>query len=82
MRRFTEFLKTNGLATDEELAALAADVDREVTEAALQALAAPKPAKNTAERWLSIYRLTRPGPLDLSFARARASLSLARGSTR
>src|SRR5882757_7349078 len=52
IRRFTEFLKTNGLATDEELAALAADVDREVTEAALQALAAPKPAKNTAELWL------------------------------
>jgi 2-oxoisovalerate dehydrogenase E1 component len=52
IRRFTEFLKTNGLATDEELAALAADVEREVNEAALQALAAAKPAKNTAEQWL------------------------------
>src|SRR5580765_3007627 len=50
--RFREFLKTNALATDEELAALAADVEREVNEAALQALAAAKPAKNTAEQWL------------------------------
>jgi 2-oxoisovalerate dehydrogenase E1 component len=50
--RFTEFLKKNGIATDEELAALAADVEREVNAAALQALAAPKPAKNTAEMWL------------------------------
>src|SRR4249920_3201595 len=52
IRRFTEFLKTNGLATDEELATLAADVEREVNEAALHALAAAKPAKNTAEQWL------------------------------
>src|SRR5437773_2397640 len=41
--RFAEFLKANGLATDEDLAAMAADVEREVTEAALKALAAPKP---------------------------------------
>jgi 2-oxoisovalerate dehydrogenase E1 component len=52
IRRFTEFLTQNGLVTDEELAALAADVEREVNEAALQALAAPKPARNTAEMWL------------------------------
>ena len=50
--RFTEFLKKDGFATDEELAALTADVEREVNEAALQALAAPKPAKNTAELWV------------------------------
>ena len=50
--RFAEFLKTNGLATDEELAAIAADVEREVNEAALQALAAPKPPKSSAELWL------------------------------
>src|SRR4249920_2334424 len=52
LRRFAEFLRTQSLATDEELAALAADVEREVDEAALQALAAAKPAKNTAEQWL------------------------------
>jgi 2-oxoisovalerate dehydrogenase E1 component len=50
--RFAEFLEQNGLATDEDLAAMAADVDREIDEAATKALAAPKPAKNTAENWL------------------------------
>jgi len=50
--RFTEFLKEKGIATDEDLAALTADVEREVNDAALRALAAPKPAKNTAELWL------------------------------
>ena len=43
--RFAEFLKQNGLATDEDLAVIAADVEREVNEAALKALAAPKPAE-------------------------------------
>jgi 2-oxoisovalerate dehydrogenase E1 component len=50
--RFAAFLKKNGLATDDDLAAIAADVEREVNEAALAALAAPKPAKSTAELWL------------------------------
>jgi len=50
--RFKEFLRTNALATDEELKALEADVDREVNEAALKALAAPKPPKNTAMLWV------------------------------
>ncbi|HXI27322.1 MAG TPA: transketolase C-terminal domain-containing protein, partial [Vicinamibacterales bacterium] len=46
--RFAEFLKSNGLATEADLAALAADVEREVNDAATKALAAAKPAKNTA----------------------------------
>jgi 2-oxoisovalerate dehydrogenase E1 component len=50
--RFTEFLKQNDLVTDEDLAAIATDVDREITDATAKALAAPKPAKNTAELWL------------------------------
>jgi 2-oxoisovalerate dehydrogenase E1 component len=50
--RFTEFLKQNGQATDEDLAAVAADVDREINDATAKALAAPKPTKNTAELWL------------------------------
>src|SRR5438874_5630881 len=50
--RFAEFLKTNGLATDEDLAAMAADVEQEINDAVAKALAAPKPAKSTAELWL------------------------------
>jgi 2-oxoisovalerate dehydrogenase E1 component len=46
--RFAEFLRSNGLASDAELADLAAGVEREVNDAAVQALAAPKPPKNTA----------------------------------
>src|SRR5437764_2536193 len=50
--RFADFLRTNTLATDDELKALEADVEREVNEAALKALAAPKPPKNTAMSWV------------------------------
>ncbi len=50
--RFAAFLKDNGLATDAELADMTADVEREVNEAALQALNAPKPPKSTVELWL------------------------------
>jgi 2-oxoisovalerate dehydrogenase E1 component len=50
--RFSEFLKANGLATDELLAEMLADVEREVNEAATLALAAPKPEKETAELWV------------------------------
>jgi 2-oxoisovalerate dehydrogenase E1 component len=50
--RFTEFLKTNGLATDEELSAIASDVAHEVNDAANKALTATKPARNTAELWV------------------------------
>jgi 2-oxoisovalerate dehydrogenase E1 component len=52
IRRFTELLKENHLVTDDGLAALAADIDREVNEAAHTALAAPRPSKDTAELWL------------------------------
>jgi 2-oxoisovalerate dehydrogenase E1 component len=50
--RFTEFLKSHGLVSDEALAEMAADVEREVNDAAIKALAAPKPARNTAELWV------------------------------
>jgi 2-oxoisovalerate dehydrogenase E1 component len=46
--RFAEFLRANGLATDADLAAMAAEVEREVNDAALAALGAPQPAKETA----------------------------------
>jgi 2-oxoisovalerate dehydrogenase E1 component len=52
IRKFVEFLKTQGLATEDEMAVIVAEVEREVNEAALQALAAAKPAKNTAELYL------------------------------
>jgi 2-oxoisovalerate dehydrogenase E1 component len=50
--RFAEFLKTNGIATADDLTAIADDVHREVNEATLQALAAPKPTKDTAALWV------------------------------
>ena len=40
--RFSDVLKSNRLATDQDLAAIAAEVDRVVNEAALAALAAPE----------------------------------------
>jgi 2-oxoisovalerate dehydrogenase E1 component len=52
LRRFTQFLKDNGLATDDDLAVIGADVDREVNDAASKALVAPKPAKDTCQLWL------------------------------
>src|SRR5262245_5317043 len=52
IRRFTQFLKENALVTDEDLAVIAADVDREVNDAATTALAAAKPAKDTCQLWL------------------------------
>src|SRR5207244_9414571 len=50
--RFSEFLKTNQLASEAELATIVADAEREANDAALAALAAPKPGKDTATLWL------------------------------
>src|SRR5262249_53516617 len=52
INRFAAFLKENGLATDETLSAMAAEIDAEVGAAATEALAAPKPSKDTATLWL------------------------------
>jgi 2-oxoisovalerate dehydrogenase E1 component len=46
--RMAEFLKSEELATAEELAQLVKDVEREVKEAVEQAVKAPKPAPETA----------------------------------
>jgi 2-oxoisovalerate dehydrogenase E1 component len=46
--RMAEFLKSNELATEEELAEVVKDVDREVNEAADLAVKAPKPSPDTA----------------------------------
>jgi len=50
--RFKAILRANGLATDDELKAMEADVEREVSDAALKALAAAKPPKSTATLWV------------------------------
>ncbi len=50
--RFSELLRTNQVATGEELAAVLADVEREVDAAAAQGLAAPQPTKDTAQLWV------------------------------
>ncbi len=52
IRRLTEFLKRESLATDQELAAIKVEVDREVSEAADRALQAPKPQRDTATLWV------------------------------
>jgi len=52
IKRIAAFLVEHDLATDAELAAVASDVEREVGEAANAALAAAKPAKETATMWL------------------------------
>jgi 2-oxoisovalerate dehydrogenase E1 component len=50
--RFSEFLVSRGIATADDLAAMAADVHKEVNDAASQALAAPRPARSTALQWV------------------------------
>jgi 2-oxoisovalerate dehydrogenase E1 component len=52
LAKFAEFLKNNGLATDRELGAMLEEIDREVDDAALEALQAPKPRKDTAALWV------------------------------
>jgi 2-oxoisovalerate dehydrogenase E1 component len=46
--RMRQFLKSDGLATDDQLADLLTSVEREVNQAAHDALAAPKPEPETA----------------------------------
>jgi 2-oxoisovalerate dehydrogenase E1 component len=52
LRRFADWLKNESIASDADLEAIAADVDREVTQAADRALEAGKPAKETAAWWV------------------------------
>ncbi|MBA3269578.1 MAG: dehydrogenase [Acidobacteria bacterium] len=47
--RMRQFLLTEKLATDADIEAIAADVDREIAEATSAALAAPKPGIETAD---------------------------------
>ena len=47
--RMRQFLLSEGLATDADIQAIAADVDREIADATNAALASPKPATETAD---------------------------------
>jgi 2-oxoisovalerate dehydrogenase E1 component len=48
IKRFSEFLKGNALATGDDLAAVDAEIEREVDEAAQEALKASRPARGSA----------------------------------
>src|SRR5699024_7836386 len=50
--KFAAYLRSRDIVTDADLAAIASDVDREVTEAADAAVRAPKPTPDTAERYV------------------------------
>jgi 2-oxoisovalerate dehydrogenase E1 component len=50
--RMSRLLLDAGLVSEAELAEIAASVDREIQEATDQALAAPKPVRGTAGRWV------------------------------
>ena len=50
--RLSAFIRENELATAAELAAMTAEIEREINEAAEAAVAAPKPPKDSAARWL------------------------------
>jgi 2-oxoisovalerate dehydrogenase E1 component len=52
IRRFAEFLRGHDLASSSDLAAIQAEIDRELDDAAQTALKAPKPAKFTASHYV------------------------------
>ena len=52
IKRFADFLRARGVATDADLGATLASVEAEVNEAALAALHAPKPGRDTATLWV------------------------------
>lgn len=52
IKKMIDLLRVHELATVKEIEAIQADVEREVNEAAKQALVAPKPARETAALWV------------------------------
>ena len=52
LTRFSEVLKTHGLATERDLAVMLEGVERQLNQAALEALQAPQPARSTAAFWV------------------------------
>ncbi|HUF46910.1 MAG TPA: dehydrogenase E1 component subunit alpha/beta, partial [Vicinamibacterales bacterium] len=62
IRTFAAFLEREGVATAAQLADLAADVDREVNEAADAAVKSPRPARDTAGLWVYSPDVDPTGP--------------------
>ena len=60
--RMRQFLVSEGLATDADIAAIAADVDREIAEATTAALAAPKPSTDSADWYVYSPDVDPTGP--------------------
>jgi 2-oxoisovalerate dehydrogenase E1 component len=52
IKRFAEYLVSRGVATEAELARMLDEVDREIGDAALEALRAPKPGPDSAALWV------------------------------
>jgi len=52
IRKMADYLLAGGIATEAELTAMLAEIERELSEAATDALHAPKPAKSTATQWV------------------------------
>jgi 2-oxoisovalerate dehydrogenase E1 component len=52
IKRFSEYLIANGIATSDDLAAITAAVAREIDDAAQAAIKAPKPPKSSAASWV------------------------------
>ena len=52
VRKLARVLLAGGIITEKSLDAMHAEVEREINEAALLALAAPKPARDTAALWV------------------------------
>lgn len=52
VRKMARALVAGGIATEKALDAIHTEVEREINEAAKQALAAPKPARDTAALWV------------------------------
>jgi 2-oxoisovalerate dehydrogenase E1 component len=50
--RFADFLRSSGIASPADLAAIASEIDRELDDAVQRALDAPKPAPETATRFV------------------------------
>ncbi len=52
IRRFSELVESNGIATRADLAAITAGIEAEINEAVLQALEAVRPSPDTAALWV------------------------------